>query len=610
MTLLPLTSPEPGTTASEILDTSLIEAFQEVVSAATRQPGIEPALQAAVANACELFGVDRCSVFLRGSGSRLFRGVAAEGPGDRSLVHRLLCGVTADRMSQEIVATKRPVLVRDAVADGRPVRSTMVSLRVKEVLGVPLILRDEVQGLLFLDLVGRCRGFDAEETRRVSRYADLTASLLPALHRMHDLHAVVQDLQARARESARAHSFGDELARLSCAGTTPQEIAAALAHATRRKCWITNGAHRPVVDTGAPCDPARITRALTRPATIAALRSLPDGDTLDLSGEPTRLLIAPITLHGHRWGHLSLVCDGGPATDFDKTASLDAARAIALELRVEAGSAASTFEGRQQVARALVEGNLDAATRRRAVLHSIPLDQQRVVCLVAQRRASPIRLDAQDVAQAFDAVHDGLPVLATPMSDGSVVVLVDLDSDTPSEAAARAGTLATAAMRTADAEDNLVAAVSSPVGDADGVAQAHTESKRVMHCLRQLCPDSTRVLTANELGFAGVLLSAIDRTGADLHVRRTLGRLLSGEARDRELIHTADVFLGHARNIRDSARTLAVHENTVRYRLARMCRLTGLDLMASTDDQVSCHLALLILRLRGQLPEAHAAAGR
>lgn len=588
-------SPEAG-------DASLVEAFQDVANVAARQSGIERALQAVVTNACELFGVNRCSVFLRGSHSRLFHGVAAQTPGDRTMVHRMLCGVAADLMSQEIVATKRPVLVRDAVGDGRPVRPTMVSLHVKEVLGVPLMLQHEVQGLIFLDLVGRRRRFDPAETRRVARYADLTAGLLPGIHRIHELHTTIQDLQIRSREATKTHGFIDDIARLSRRGTTPQEIAAAAGAATGRECWVTDGAHRPIAHTGTLRDPARIAHALARPATIAALQSLPDDEALDVKTESGGLVVAPISVQGRRWGHLSFICGGRPVTGQDKTVLLAAAHAVAVELRVEAGSATTTSEGRQQVARALVEGNLDAATRRRAALHSIPLERPRVVCLVAQRHASPIRLDASDIAQAFDSVHDGSPVLATPTADGSLVVLVDLDSDIPPAVAAHACTLATTALQAADAEDNLIAAVSNPVSTADGIAQAYIESERVMHCLRQLCPDSTRVLTADELGFASVLLSTIDRTGADLQVHKTLGRLLSGEPRDRDLIHTADAFLNHARNIRDTARALTVHENTVRYRLARIYDLTRLDLTGSADDQVSCQLALLILRLRGQLP--------
>ncbi len=596
-----LAVPDPAA-PFEARDTPLIDAFHVVASAALRHPNLKQTLQVAVSNACELFGVDRCSVFLRDPDSQVFHGVAAETPGDRDIVHRMRCGVTADRMSQEIITTQCPVLVRDAVRDGRPVRSTMINLRVKEVLGVPLVVHREVHGLLFLDQVGHCRRFTSTEMSRVARYADLMAGLLPVLYRMDELRSTIQVLEIQAHEAAKTRAFIADIARLSRTGTTPHEIAAAASAATRRGCWVTDGAHRPMVQGGDPHDGARIARILARPATIAALRSLPDEDVLDLSAEPDGLLIAPITVHGGRWGHVTLTCAGRSVTRYDKEVLLSAAHAMAVELRLETGWEAAIAEARQLVARALVDGNLDTATRRRATLHSIPLDRPRVVCLVAHQRQSAIPPDAHFVAQAFNKVHDGPPVLAAPTADGSVAVLVDLDTDTPQAVAERASALAIAALHAVDADDNLIAAVSTQVDRAEHIPRAHTESQRVLHCLRQLCPDSRRVLTADELGFASVLLGAIDRASADLHVHKALGRLLSDEARDRELIHTADVFLGHARNIRDTARSLGIHENTVRYRLTRIHDVTGLDLTRSADDQVSCQLALLILRLRGQMP--------
>jgi DNA-binding PucR family transcriptional regulator len=44
---------------------------------------------------------------------------------------------------------------------------------------------------------------------------------------------------------------------------------------------------------------------------------------------------------------------------------------------------------------------------------------------------------------------------------------------------------------------------------------------------------------------------------------------------------------------------LGVHENTVRYRLARVHALTGLDVAGDASDQLSVQMALLVLRLQG-----------
>jgi DNA-binding PucR family transcriptional regulator len=43
-----------------------------------------------------------------------------------------------------------------------------------------------------------------------------------------------------------------------------------------------------------------------------------------------------------------------------------------------------------------------------------------------------------------------------------------------------------------------------------------------------------------------------------------------------------------------------LHENTIRYRLNRFRAMTGLD-VGNPTDQLSVHVALLVLRLRGVL---------
>lgn len=56
-----------------------------------------------------------------------------------------------------------------------------------------------------------------------------------------------------------------------------------------------------------------------------------------------------------------------------------------------------------------------------------------------------------------------------------------------------------------------------------------------------------------------------------------------------------------AGSVRQTAHALDVHENTVRYRLARMEKLTGLDIANDSDTQLRMQLALAVLRLQGRL---------
>ena len=72
-----------------------------------------------------------------------------------------------------------------------------------------------------------------------------------------------------------------------------------------------------------------------------------------------------------------------------------------------------------------------------------------------------------------------------------------------------------------------------------------------------------------------------------------------GHTGDDGLLETLHVFFDSGRSIRASGVQLAVHENTVRYRLARVRTLTGLDVAADASDQLSVQMALLVLRLQG-----------
>ena len=62
------------------------------------------------------------------------------------------------------------------------------------------------------------------------------------------------------------------------------------------------------------------------------------------------------------------------------------------------------------------------------------------------------------------------------------------------------------------------------------------------------------------------------------------------------------MFFDSRRSVRTSAKRLGLHENTIRYRLARVLDLTGLDVTSDTDAQLTVQVALSILHIQGRLP--------
>jgi DNA-binding PucR family transcriptional regulator len=111
------------------------------------------------------------------------------------------------------------------------------------------------------------------------------------------------------------------------------------------------------------------------------------------------------------------------------------------------------------------------------------------------------------------------------------------------------------------------------------------------------------VLSAHDLGAGRLLLSSADPAEAERFAEETLGALLSGADGMGDLVETLRVFFDTGRSVRRSAVELAVHENTVRYRLVRIEEITGLPIATDSDAQLSAQLALLVLRLQRRLPE-------
>ncbi|MBS1892728.1 MAG: GAF domain-containing protein, partial [Actinobacteria bacterium] len=90
--------------------------------------------------ACRLVGATRCSVYLRDPESAFYQGRVGHGERDiDARIKALKAGTLADRFTHEIVATKAPVIITDALHDPRPVKATMREWNVRSMLGVPML---------------------------------------------------------------------------------------------------------------------------------------------------------------------------------------------------------------------------------------------------------------------------------------------------------------------------------------------------------------------------------------------------------------------------------------------------------------------------------------
>jgi DNA-binding PucR family transcriptional regulator len=205
-----------------------------------------------------------------------------------------------------------------------------------------------------------------------------------------------------------------------------------------------------------------------------------------------------------------------------------------------------------------------------------------------------------EVAGAFAARTPGRSVLAAPMAEGiAVIVRVDQRSGEtdPARAARR---VAEEVVDEIGATRPLLVAVGPSCRSVEGYVSAYEEARQVMSCLRTFAEGGRSVVLAtDDLGPGRLFLASSTPREADRFVRDALGTLVtSNDAALADVLETLEVFFESSRSVRRAAHRLGVHENTIRYRLARIKQLTGLAIGSDANDELTAHLALLILRMQ------------
>ncbi|MDQ6709561.1 MAG: PucR family transcriptional regulator ligand-binding domain-containing protein [Candidatus Dormibacteraeota bacterium] len=106
-----------------------------------------------------------------------------------------------------------------------------------------------------------------------------------------------------------------------------------------------------------------------------------------------------------------------------------------------------------------------------------------------------------------------------------------------------------------------------------------------------------QVVNYDRLGVYRLLAQVEDRQGLEAFAGRLLGALVSyDQARGTPLLRTLEMYLQRHGNLRQSARDLHIHLNTLHYRLRRISEVTGLDLK-DADARLDLLLALRVRAL-------------
>jgi sugar diacid utilization regulator len=594
-----------------------IEAFGDVALALRDGTDRDELLHLTARKMCELVGVQRASVYLRDERSGLYRGqVGHPGSASDQLIKRLVGGVAADLFTQEIVKTRKPVVIRDALRDGRAVRSTMRHWNVRSMMGVPMVLRDEVIGLFFLDSEEQVHSFDRLDEELALAFARLAAVAISQAQMMSELRAS-HDTVARKNQALRqAAAVDDRFTGLVINGGSLRDIAEAVTDLTGKPCAIFDPRMRRLTSTAGDGagELGRLAEVAGDPEFTAAIGAVKPASPSVVGpfarlGIQHRLLITPVTAGETNWATLVLLEQNGRFRDYDALISRRVAGIIALEMSAERRAAAAEWNARSSLAAQLLRGSREvAALERRADFLGIQLDNPHALCLVSSRGAGEHQLpDAELIERALRDKAPDLSVLSTATAEG-IALIVELPEAASGPAGiARLKGAIEATCKKHDPDGRLVVGISSVCAGAADFPRAYEQAQQVLTCLDDFCPpDAAPVLSADDLGPGRVLLAGAAPEEMLRFAEETIGALV-GEAAPPELLETLVCFFECARSVRRSAAQLEVHENTIRYRLGKIQELTGLDMGSDSDAQLSAQVALLVLRLQGRLTPSAAA---
>lgn len=596
----------------------VIRAFGDVAAAMSQVQDRDSLLHLIADKICELVGVRRCSVYLRDERSGLFRGQVGHAHVDIDAgVKRLVAGVEADGFTREILATGAPVVVSDARVDPRPIRATMRAWDVRSMLGIPMVLNGDVTGLFFLDDEDRRHVFTPLELEIGATFADLAAVAIAQAKVNDQLRDSMRTVARQNELLRRASAVDDRLGAVALAGGNIREIVEIVAELTGKPSAIyDDSGHRRALGSPPHANDVVVPRLLEadcreHPAIAGAVAAI-EGGKYAIVGPIAeadlhhRYLVAPVMVREHLWGHLVVMESGSRLDALDVHIARRAATSVALEISTQQRATLAEADARASLAADLVRGDRDARSlQRRADFVGIDLSLPHAVCLIERGTDTDTAGIATSrlVGEAFERAACGRMALATSVTEGFLVILRLADGSSARDAIRAAKGTVRAALAGLPFAQRPRAALSLACSDVADYAGAFLDARQVLRSIVELgLPGGPQVLSVDDLGVSRLLLSAVDRTDADRFAQQTLDRLLAGDATSVDLLSTLRLFFDASRSIRRTAATIGVHENTVRYRLARIEELTGLNVASDSADQMTAQFAVLLLQLTGRCP--------
>jgi GAF domain-containing protein/sugar diacid utilization regulator len=594
-------------------------AFARVGVALEQTRELDDLLRVVVREVAGLVGVERCSIHLREEQAGLFRGCVGQG-GDRDIdkyVKRSLAGIPADGVTLELLRTHQPVIVANARTDPRIIRASARFWNIHSMMAVPMIFEDEVIGVIYLDDVERPHDFTAEDAEVATVFARLAAVAVTHAQSTVELRSKLDAAERQVHAMRRAAAVEERLSDLVLAGSGLNSIVETLARVLGKPCAIYDAEHTRLALASPPDNADGMLPRLLEPpcvedpAVAGALESGGNGrpflvPPLPEVGVMHRHLVAPIVVDDELWGRLVVMECRTRFAGGDMLTLRRAATLVALHMRTERSAIEADWNAGASLAAEILDGNADlSVVERRAERLGVKLDSPHVVALIGSRgeRGSAVS-DFRAVTAAFRDVAPSLTVHATKVAEGVAAVLEVPDGIDEATFTESAKELLTKVCERLGGAGQIGAGISTVRSGPGSYADVYLEAQQVLDCIRRFGSEhGPAALSAADLGTGRVFLATSDAEAVRTFADDAFGGLVRDPSKT-DLLTTLRCFFDNMASIRRCALELGVHENTIRYRLARIEELTGLSVTHDPDAQLGARLSLLVLMIQGSLAAA------
>ncbi len=308
-------------------------------------------------------------------------------------------------------------------------------------------------------------------------------------------------------------------------------------------------------------------------------------------------ILTPVELFGDRWGTLVL---HGSRTPLRAVVAPRAARAVSLELIRSDPTATARRQAGAHLLRDMVErryaSTTELTTRAAAVgLAGTPGRQFLALCLTLER----VRWDQQASAAVREAIRKMfLSAASADLGDGNHLIAAVVARTELHGLLDRLADSIDQELRTA-AGGRVANLSGAPLVDSVPELAIALEAARETSLLARQLGTKARIVLTSELSAHRLLAPLTADSTLEGFVEEQLGAILDHDAQHgTRLVHTLDVYLEHRQSKAAAAQALGVRRQTLYNRLARICRLLGVESLESREVRTAVDLGLIAWRLR------------